>query len=326
MEEPDRPVRPDTCRPDHTGFVEDGFHFARGQVIAEHAVACLVPLNEEQSGAVRPPVVRRDGAVEVELEVGPLSGREIPHRRPLVSLALVVERQSRLARNGRPALRVQRHARVHLLAHGRSCPRIDDAKGGMDEVAVLGVLETEERPIGRETATEKALAGAADENRLRRLMDHSRLVSVERDVDCEAVLVAQRGRDDARRLCQPAAPALRHAVQKRPRLTACEWLDKPLPGLRPRLVVEPQDALAVERGGAVGDADCMIGDAPSLAGGDVPCVHLPDTGLVRGVHGSLGCQRRPLGQEGDRHMKAPLPGRHDLSRAHRRPTLTETVS
>ncbi len=78
VEEPDRPVRPDTCRPDDTGFVEDGPHVARVKVVAKDAVAALVPVNEEQGGAVRPPVVRRDGAVEVELEVGPLSGREIP--------------------------------------------------------------------------------------------------------------------------------------------------------------------------------------------------------------------------------------------------------
>ena len=87
-----------------------------------------------------------------------LAGLEVPDRRARVALALVVEGEPLVAGDGRPALRGQRHSLVELVADGRAGSRIEDAERRVDEVAVLGVLEAEQRAVRGEAAAQEALA------------------------------------------------------------------------------------------------------------------------------------------------------------------------
>ena len=87
----------------------------------------------------------------------------------------------------------------------------------MDEVAVLGVLEAEERSVGGERAAQDAaLVHAAEAHRLGRAVDLDRRAAVERHVHGEPLAVADPGDDDAR----PPARVLRSSRAARPRGTA----------------------------------------------------------------------------------------------------------
>ena len=86
----------------------------------------------------------------------PLSGREVPEPRPLVAFPLVLECEPLVAGHGRPALGFERHPLVDLLADGVAGARVDHAERRMDEVAVLGVLEAEQRAVRGERAAEES--------------------------------------------------------------------------------------------------------------------------------------------------------------------------
>ena len=187
----------------------------------------------------------------------------------------------------------------------------------MDEVAVLRVLEAEQRPVRREGAAEEAgLVRAPEAKGLGRAVELARGCAVERHVHREPVAVADAGDDDSRRLREALVPAVRDALEERSRLAARERLDEPLPGLVAGLVLEPEDALAVERRRAVEQADGVVRDLPARVVREIPRVHLPHAGLVRRVHDPVGGVRRPLREEPERRAEASLPGRRFVLARH----------
>ena len=140
-------------------------------------------------------------------------------------------------------------------------------------------------------------------------MDLGRGLSVQGDVDRKAVPIADRRCDNPRRLSEAILPAMRDALEERPRFAAEEGFDQPAPRLGAGLVLKPDDPFTVEGRRAVGDADGVVGHAAASAGSDVPRVDLPDAGLIRGVDDAVRRLRRPFREEGDRRAKALVPRR-----------------
>ena len=326
VREPDASVRTDACAPHEARLDLDRLERAAREVVAIEAGPSFDDVMEEERGCVRPPVDDVHGALEARRQIGALARGRVPDPGSLVTLELVLEREPLVPRDGRPALPVHRHALVAQFADRRARARIDDAQRRVDQVAVLGVLEAEERAVRRERAAQAAVLGGGEVHRLLRAMDLARWASVERYVDREPVAVADPDRDDPRALGQAAVPAVGNALEEGLRLTAVERLDEPAAGFVPGLVLEPQHTLAVERRGSGEDADRMIRHLAPLPGREVPCVHLPDARLVGRVHEPVGSGWRPLGQEGHRRAEALLPGLHRIPWRPRRRRLTPTVA
>src|SRR5439155_25024073 len=151
----------------------------------------------------------------------------------------------------------------------------------MDQVPVLGVLQAEQRAVGRKPAAEEStLVEAADANGFGRPIDLRRRVAVERDVDCESVTVADSGRHDSGGLGETLVPAMRNTVQKRSGLPSRERLHEPAAGLIAGLVLEPQDLPAIESRRPVDHADDAVGHLTALAARRLPGIQLPDARLV----------------------------------------------
>ena len=177
VQEPDPPVGPDASLPDETRLIEHHVVFAGGHVVAEESVAALTSVDQQQRPAVRPPVGDEHRALGVQLEILPLAGREIPDRGPFIVATLVLEGEPLVAGHWRPAPCLERQSLVELLAERRSGAWIEHTQGGVQQVAVLRVLDAEESSVRREAAEEEAtLAGAADANRLRRTVDLPRRI------------------------------------------------------------------------------------------------------------------------------------------------------
>jgi hypothetical protein len=102
---------------------------------------------------------------------------------------------------------------------------------------------------------------------------------------------------------------MRDALEERSGLASAEGLDKPAARLVTRLVLEPQDSLAVESGRAVQQANGMVGDLSPGARLEVPRVELPDSRFGRRVDHSVRSLGRPLREERDGRAEALLPGR-----------------
>ncbi len=156
VEEPDSPVGPDTRLPDESRVGRQWLQASACELVLEQSVSTLDAVHEEQSRGVGPPVRDEDGSLEVDLEVAPLAGREIPDPRPLIASTLVLERQPRIALHWRPALREQGHPFVELVADGVSRARVDHLERGVDQVAVLGVLEAKQRSVCGERSEQEA--------------------------------------------------------------------------------------------------------------------------------------------------------------------------
>src|SRR6476660_991839 len=157
------------------------------------------------------------------------------------------------------------------------------------------MLETEQRSVRGQRATWKATAfAAAGPDVLTRSIQLPRPRAAKRHVAGEALAVPDPGGDDPGRLDEPVRPAIGNAVEERPRLAAVERLHDPGPCLVAALVLEPEDALAVERGEAVDDSDGVVARLAGDSGVGVECVDLPAAGLVGGVDGAVRRERRPL--------------------------------
>ena len=135
----------------------------------------------------------------------------------------------------------------------------------MQVVAVLGVLECEQRAVGRERSeVVAAVVGAAERDRLGAAPDLLRRLAVGRDEDREPVRVADAGGDEPWRLREPLVPAQRDAWQEGIGVAARERLGVPLAGLAAGLVLPVQDASSVERERARDHADRMVGDLAAI--------------------------------------------------------------
>ena len=269
---------------------------------------------EQERGAVGPPVAHDDVTVEVELEPLEVVRREVPDCWSRVTVAFVLARETLVAGNGRPAASSQRHPSIELLSDDRTRARVDNAERWMDEVAVLGMLEAKQLAVRGERSTEEPFQlGAPEPHRASGTVDLPCAAAVDRDVDGEALAVGDRRDDDPRRLGEPFAPAVRHAVEEERRLASVERLHVPAAGLVATLVLEPENALALERRDGIDEAHRMVGHLPSCARLGIERVDLPDAGLVGDVDGVTRSGGRPFGEIRDGGSKALFPG----GRAHR---------
>ena len=270
---------------------------------------------EQERGAVGPPVAHEDLTVEVELEPLEVARLEVPDRRPRVAVAFVVARETLVAGNGRPAASGQRHPLVELLADGRARARVDHAERWMDEVAVLRMLEAEQRAVRGERPAEESLqVDAPEPHRAIGTVDRPCGAAVDRDVDGEALAVGDRRDDDPRRLGEPFAPSVRHAVEEERRLASVERLHVPAAGLVATLVLEPENALAVERRDGVDEAHRVVGHLPARARLGIERVDLPDAGLVRDVDGVARSARATTPGDTRRELESAVPMRACSSR------------
>src|SRR5205814_6009009 len=118
----------------------------------------------------------------------------------------------------------------------------------MNQVTVLGVLEAEQRTVGREAAArETALVDASEPNGFSGAIHLGRASTVETDVDRESVAIADAGGDDPRRLGEPFVPAVRDAFEECSSRSSEEGLHEPASGFVSGRVVEPEHAFSVER-------------------------------------------------------------------------------
>ena len=229
---------------------------------------------------------------------------------PRVAVALVVARETLIAGHGRPAASGERHPLVELLADRFARARVDDAERWVDEVAVLGVLEAEQRAVRGERPAEKSpRLDAPEPHRVIGAVDRLCRAAVDRHVDGEALAIGDRRDDDPRCLREPFVPAVRHAVEEQRRLASVERLHVPAAGLVAALVLEPENAVAVERRDGVDETDGMVGHLPARAGLGVERVDLPDARLVRDVDGVYA--ERPATTPGDtrRERESAVPMR-----------------
>ena len=202
------------------------------------------------------------------VEIGALAGREVPDPGLLVALALVLEREPLVARDGRPALR--RAATCPRRAGrrpSRPCAgRRRAAPGARGRRARRARGRAACRPPRARRAGSRPRSTPPSVDRLRGAVELARGRSVERDVDREPVAVADPDRRRspgawARPSFQPCGTPSRNGRVSPP----CERLDEPAAGLVPGLVLEPEHALAVERRRSVEEADRMIRHLAPLA-------------------------------------------------------------
>ncbi len=238
----------------------------------------------------------------------------------------MVARETLVSGHGRPAASGQRHSLVEQLADDRAGARIDHAKRGVYEVAVLRVLEAEQRAVrGERPAEESVRFDAPEPHRAIGAVDRPCGAAVDRDVDGEALAVGDRRDDDPRRLGEPFVPSVRHAVEEERRLASVERLHVPAAGLVAALVLEPENALAVERRDGVDETHRMVGHLPALAGLGVERVDLPDAGLVRDVDGATRSARATTPGDTRRALESAVPMRADSSSARLPPKIASVL-
>ena len=306
--EPHPAVRPDPRLGDEAFGSGNAGQHSGSQVVAEEPGPPLEQVPQQKGRTVRPPVLYYDDPVELQAQVGPFSGPEIPDGRSFVALPLVHDGQAGVAGDGRPAPRRERHPFVHLFTEDGPGPRVDDSKCGVDEVAVLAVFEAQVRAIrGQPAPNEPPPIRPADLDRLGTPPYVLGWAALDRDEDGESIPIAVPGGHHSGSLGQPTAPPVGHAGEEWTGLSPVERLNHPAARLVPGLVLEPQNGLAVERRHAVGEPDWVIGDLPAHPRRSVPRVDLPDPALRRGEHQPVGCVGRPLGQVEDGPAKPLLP-------------------
>ena len=310
VQEPDAAVGADARLPDVPGVGRDRRELTGRDVVAVEVGAAFAQVLEEQRRPVGPPVGRRDLAFEVELQ----AARTRPSRGSRSRVACRRRARGRTQgagrRDGRPAARDQRHALVELLAHGLARARVEDAERGVDEVAVLGVLEAEQRAVRRERAPQEAVpVGASEAYRGVRAVDDLRLAAVERDVHGKAVAIGDRRR---RRSPAPArvprstrAARPRGTATSRRRGTAARASGRTRRRSRPGTTARPRRRASERRRRARPDGSSPGAADPVSVSKACTC---QIAGLVRDVDGVPRRGRRPLRQERHRRPEPLLPG------------------
>ena len=236
-------------------------------LVAVEAAAPFEGVHQQERVAVGPPVSDSGRSLQSDIEVRALAGREVPDAGAIVALPLVREREPCVTGDRRPALRVERQPLVEEVSDDRAGPRIDDPQRRMDQVAVLGVLVTEQRTVARQRAAQEAAVVVPTEpHGVAGAMELMRASAVERYVDGEAVSIGGRRDDDSRSLREALVPAVRDAVEERSRLASEERLREPLAGLVAGLVLEPEHAFAVEARNRVDQPDWMVRYLAARAG------------------------------------------------------------
>ena len=308
VKKPHASVRPHACIGNDAWLRRNRSLFSGLQLVTKQLIPALVQSLQEQGRAIRPPALDGDVPRKLELEIVTLARFEVPECGTQLPFTFVLDHEDLLARNGRPALRSQCKSMIRLFAHGRSGARVDHAQRGVDQVAVLRVLEAEQRAVGRQPAlAEAATVPVSDMQRFVRAVKLGRRAACHGDVNGKAVTVAEPERDDTRRLRQAFVPPVRNGREEGSRLAACEGLREPAAGLVAGVVCEPEDLTAIERRGAVRHPDRLGCDLAPLASCRVPREHLPDACLVRCVDTTIRRVGRPGWKERDRRAEAALP-------------------
>ena len=245
-------------------------------------MAALRELDEQERGPVRPPVGRLDEAVQLEAQLHDVPGPGVPDGGPALALALVADGHALIAGDRRPREGCEIEALVAELSDGRPRARVDDAQRLVQQVAVLGVLDADERLVRGQPGLLDAACGDA-----RRPGEADRFgVTMEQP----------RGGAKARRLGDPDREAV-HPADRRDRalpaegeaLVPARWEALERVGLgtahrQPTLergaheparlvageVAEPDDTRPVSADVAAEHAHGLIGDAPAGPRGEIP--------------------------------------------------------
>ncbi len=185
----------------------------------------------------------------------------------------------------------------------RRAVRAQDAQRGVHRVAVLRVLDGDQRTVVREVA---------DAGRLAVPVDQRGLVTGAGEVDRRTVLV--RGAAHHRRSAvagqgHPCRIGRFEARYRRFVGAALEGLAAPDAELVAVLVVEPPDPLPVRGEHTVRRAVRPVRDLALLARRTVPGVQLIRPRRVRHEQGTVGCVLRPVGQGHAGRPEALLPVR-----------------
>ncbi len=284
-----RAVAPETA-PRGVGI----FSSRPGEVVAEELAARLEAVRDEQGAAVRVPL-GADVAGQVQLQVGLLARRHVPHHRLPASAPLVPDEQPGVARHGREA----QHLQAELLGAAAGVVQLGDrravgahhAQRGVHRVPVLRVLHGDQRAVVGEVADARRLAVP--------VQLHRRLARTHQ-VDRRAVLVG--GAADDRRAAVAAEGEARRVrgVQARGGqlvLAAGETLPAPDAELVAVLVVEPPDPLAVRGEHPVRRAVRPVRHLALLTGGPVPGVQLVRPCRVRHEQGTVGASSAQSGRD-----------------------------
>ena len=254
-------------------------------------------------------------AGHVDLEVAPLTGREVPDRRALTILGLVGDGEPLVAGNRRPGGGDDRRGAVAAFRGDGPAPRLHDPKRGVHQAAVLGVLDRHERAVRGQARKVAQVFITRNGHPVLRAGDPAQPLPVDRRVDAErAVLGADPRRDHTGTLRDPAVPPARRPVEEG--LGPAALVRLHLPGAHLVAgVLLPEDHLGtVGRRIALAHADRVLGDLPPAPARDVPDVDLPDARGVRLVDASIGLGARPSRKGHHRRAETLFPQRHGVHR------------
>ena len=266
---------------------------------------------QEQRGAVRPPVHGLHGPGQVQLELRQLARARVPQRGPPVAGPLVRDRHAQVARHRREPEPGELQALVpqpgeRLAGHG-----VQGAQGRVEDVAVLHDLEHHDRVVGgqRRSVHGPSQARARGEaDRLRVAMEEPDVPAVIGDPDGELVVRADRSDGPPSPDRQPLRPTLRQPAEQRLRgQVLVERRDDVRAGLVAGLVAEPDHAAAVAGRAPLEHADRVEGDLASPARPPVPRVELVRAALGGRDHQAVGVLVGPGGEGQDGRSEALLP-------------------
>jgi hypothetical protein len=232
-------------------------------------VAAQIGVDQQQRGAVRPPVGHLDLTGQVDLQVGALAAQRVPHRRPQAAMGLRQQGDALVARHRREAHGEQPvAAAVPEVGQRGAALEVECPQGGMQVVAVLGMLHHQDAPIPAHAGHVHGLLVAVQlhAGRAGAAADQDREADPGGQAQCDPPVRPQR---------QPSAPGRLGAWHQRQVVAAGERLQPPLADLIALGVVEPHHALAVGCDRAGHHTGRVPGDLPLRAAGAVPGVHLP---------------------------------------------------
>ena len=206
--------------------------------------AAGVVVHEETSAIGRPSQWDRGPLHLIHREVHALPRVEVPDRRPLDPRAFLREEEAAGTPRGRPGDRLHPQLRVDLIARGLTGSAVQDPEGLPVDVAVLGVMDADERAVGRETAA--ALRPLAPHpGGLRVPVELARGLVPDGHEHPIVLVRREPGRDTPVDQGEAHHPSVVEASEERPGVAAFERRHHPPPALVPDLVVPPHDARSV---------------------------------------------------------------------------------
>ncbi len=281
------------------------------------AVLAAVELDEEDGRSVRIPVADLGEVAPWHVQIDERAGSRAPDRGGPLAATLVTDGEAIVAGEGGPGERHDLAALVLEVGDDGSGPGIQHAKGAMDEVAVLTVLDRHERLVGVHgrqvrTPTDHRVA-AAEEDRVPAAAKLAGRPVELRHVDREAVAIGNARHGPGSPRGEASVPARRKPLRERLGRTADERCRHPGSRLVAGRVTVPQDPLSIRADLARDEPDGLMRDLPPLAGREIPGVQLVDAALRRRIDEVIRRVPRPGGKADDRRAIAALPERRRVS-------------